>query len=326
MPLKSTPHDRSTAQRLRLITSRITLRSSPVYLRLQYSFSFSFLHSRPARKTMDEQQQPSSLATAFPHPPPFWRSFSPENLSQICALRAAQAGSSSKDHDASKSLPPRLLDLPPELRNLQPPEPPADGHYRCFGDPFWVCCDLSGSANLKRRRARRDGRVLTKTPQLDAPLPTLQDLSISQLYTPPSTPTGHEPHASRAFTLKKLAKSLLLNFLELVGVMAINPELYAEKVEDIKTLFVNFHHLLNEYRPHQARESVILMMQDQLERSRKETRGMREVTERVERVLEGLAVLKGGLGDAEDGAKAEESVDEERSVWEELERQFAVPP
>ncbi|CAL3969573.1 unnamed protein product [Diplocarpon coronariae] len=247
---------------------------------------------------MDEQQQPSSLATAFPHPPPFWRSFSPENLSQICALRAAQAGSSSKDHDASKSLPPRLLDLPPELRNLQPPEPPADGHYRCFGDPFW----------------------------LDAPLPTLQDLSISQLYTPPSTPTGHEPHASRAFTLKKLAKSLLLNFLELVGVMAINPELYAEKVEDIKTLFVNFHHLLNEYRPHQARESVILMMQDQLERSRKETRGMREVTERVERVLEGLAVLKGGLGDAEDGAKAEESVDEERSVWEELERQFAVPP
>ncbi|PBP18049.1 hypothetical protein BUE80_DR011068 [Diplocarpon rosae] len=247
---------------------------------------------------MDEPQQPSSLATAFPHPPPFWKSFTPENLSRISSLRAAEAASFSTDHDAPQTLPQRLLGLPSELRNLQPPEPPADGHYRCFGDPFW----------------------------LDAPLPTLQDLSISQLYTPPSTPTTHGAHTSRAFTLKKIAKSLLLNFLELVGIMAINPELYAEKVEDIKTLFVNFHHLLNEYRPHQARESVILMMQDQLERSRKETRGIREMKERVERVLEGLAALNGGLGGHEDAVRVEESVDEDRDTWEELERQFGVLP
>lgn len=88
--------------------------------------------------TMDDAQQPTSLATAFPAPPPFWTSFTPENLERIQSLRATSNISSSKTEDASKSLPLRILDLPVELRNLQPPEPPADGHFRCFGDQFWV--------------------------------------------------------------------------------------------------------------------------------------------------------------------------------------------
>lgn len=51
-------------------------------------------------------------------------------------------------------------------------------------------------------------------------------MGIEQLYTPPDSPTssGIEKHTDRAFILKKLAKSLLLNFLELVGVMSINAE------------------------------------------------------------------------------------------------------
>lgn len=60
--------------------------------------------------------------------------------------------------------------------------------------------------------------------QLDAPLPTLEELGIEQLYTPPTTPTGSKKHSDRAFALKKMAKSLLLNFLELVGIMSVNPE------------------------------------------------------------------------------------------------------
>ncbi|EKD13959.1 uncharacterized protein L3040_005430 [Drepanopeziza brunnea f. sp. 'multigermtubi'] len=248
---------------------------------------------------MDEPQQPSSLATAFPSPPPFWTSFTPSNIEQIASLRAAALSSAqAKASDASPKLPLRLLDLPAELRNLQPPEPPADGHYRCFGDQFW----------------------------LDAPLPTLQELSIDQLYTPPASPSPSsssitKPHHDRAFTLKRLAKSLLLNFLELVGIMAINPEHYVEKVDDLKTLFVNFHHLLNEYRPHQARESLILMMREQLERSRAETRGIREMKERVEGVLEGLAA-KGVENLAVDVQMEEPVADRGREVWEELERQF----
>jgi hypothetical protein len=59
--------------------------------------------------------------------------------------------------------------------------------------------------------------------QFKDPLPTLEELGIQQLYTPPATPIDGK-HADRAFILKKIAKSLLLNFLELVGIMAQNPE------------------------------------------------------------------------------------------------------
>jgi mediator of RNA polymerase II transcription subunit 7 len=96
---------------------------------------------------------------------------------------------------------------------------------------------------------------------------------------------------------------------------------HAEKIEDLRTLFVNFHHLLNEYRPHQARESLVLMMQEQLERSRAETRGILEMKGRVEGLLEGL----GGAMLADSGEKKieeKEEVDEEKEVWDEVWRTF----
>jgi len=99
---------------------------------------------------MDEQQQPSSLAAAFPAPPPFWQSFTPENLTQITSLRAAQSLVSTKT-DPAKELPIRLLDLPAELRCLQPPEPPAEGIYRCFGALYNVSWRLKGEYTLERK-------------------------------------------------------------------------------------------------------------------------------------------------------------------------------
>lgn len=105
--------------------------------------------------------------------------------------------------------------------------------------------------------------------------------------------------------------------------MSTNPEQYTEKVEDLRTLFINFHHLLNEYRPHQARESLILMMQEQVERSRRETQGIREVRVRVEGVIEGLG--RGKVVGVVDGSVEMDGdgVVEGRDVWEELEKEFS---
>jgi len=107
--------------------------------------------------------------------------------------------------------------------------------------------------------------------------------------------------------------------------MSINPEQYADKVQDLRTLFINFHHLLNEYRPHQARESLILMMQDQLDRSRAETEGIMKMKGEVEGILEGLAkiglsdeVVQNGIGEKELNVSVEAGHD----VWNELEAQF----
>jgi len=57
---------------------------------------------------------------------------------------------------------------------------------------------------------------------------------------------------NRTDELKNLAKSALLNYLELVGIMGVDPAGWQNKVEDIRIIFVNMHHLLNEYRPHQV--------------------------------------------------------------------------
>lgn len=94
---------------------------------------------------MEEQQQAPALATAFPAPPPFWQSFTPENLQRIEDLRAAQSPSA-KIYDASVELPLRILELPAELRFLQPPEPITTGKYRVFGEAYDVCC-LSWNKN-----------------------------------------------------------------------------------------------------------------------------------------------------------------------------------
>jgi mediator of RNA polymerase II transcription subunit 7 len=105
----------------------------------------------------------------------------------------------------------------------------------------------------------------------------------------PSPPSNH------AYYLLKISKSLLLNFLEFVGILSVCPEQFASKLDDLRNLFINAHHLLNLYRPHQARESLIMMMEDQLERTREEIKEMDRVKEKSEAFLarleaEGLSI------------------------------------
>ncbi|KAH9489036.1 Mediator of RNA polymerase II transcription subunit 7 [Bulinus truncatus] len=63
--------------------------------------------------------------------------------------------------------------------------------------------------------------------------------------------------------LKKLNHSILVNFLDLLDVLIRAPESpkRAEKLEDINLLFINMHHLINEFRPHQARETLRVMLE-----------------------------------------------------------------
>ncbi|KAI0517959.1 mediator complex, subunit Med7 [Xylaria bambusicola] len=205
---------------------------------------------------MDEEKQ---IASTWPPPPPFWKAFTPENILRIDALRK-EAAENSGLQDSSNA---RLTSLPRELRNLQPPSEPEDGEWRVFGDKY----------------------------RLKDELPHLEDGEIRRLFPDPDERDQDGKHFDRATILKRLAKSLLLNFLELTGLLATSPEAAEDKITDLRDLFINFHHLINEYRPHQARESLISMMQSQLDRTRAETHAIRDAKDKAERVLEGLSSL-----------------------------------
>lgn len=125
----------------------------------------------------------------------------------------------------------------------------------------------------------------------------MKEQGIEQLYPSSPAPETDGESSSKpapaqplnhAYYLLKISKSLLLNFLEFVGILSITPEQFESKVEDLRNLFINAHHLLNLYRPHQARESLIMMMEEQLDRTREEIREMDRVKVEIEAVMEQL--------------------------------------
>lgn len=206
---------------------------------------------------MEEEQQ--QVASTWPPPPPFWKDFTLENVTRIEEIRKETAERFGTQ-DASNV---RLNDLPRALRNLQPPSEPEDGEWRVFGDRY----------------------------RLNDELPQLEDGEIRRLFPDIEERDQDGKHFDRATILKRIAKSLLMNFLELTGVLSTKPTEAEAKITDIRDLFINFHHLINEYRPHQARESLISMMQAQLDRTRAETNAIRDAKDKTERVLEGLGSL-----------------------------------
>lgn len=130
----------------------------------------------------------------------------------------------------------------------------------------------------------------------------------------------------RALNLKRLAKSAMLNFLELVGVASINPEGITEKADDIETILINIHSGINEYRPHQARESLIQTMQDRLDQIRAETAAVNAVTDKAKRVLEGLGSISApedehdkfqGLSESKSAANGLQNEDDREDLWAE---------
>lgn len=114
--------------------------------------------------------------------------------------------------------------------------------------------------------------------------------------------------------LKKLNMSILINFLDLLDILIKSPGSIKreEKLEDIKLLFVHMHHLINEYRPHQARETLRVMMEVQKRQRLETAERFQKHLERVVEMIQGcLASLPDDLPQM-DGAEA--SVDAVRST------------
>jgi mediator of RNA polymerase II transcription subunit 7 len=114
---------------------------------------------------------------------------------------------------------------------------------------------------------------------LAQPAQSLAQAGIQELYPADVAHLDPTPH------LQTLTRAVLLNFLELVGTLSVNPTQGPEKVEHLQTLFYNLHDLINRYRPHQARESLIMTMEDQLDKIRAQTKGVNSAKHRMQQVL-----------------------------------------
>lgn len=123
--------------------------------------------------------------------------------------------------------------------------------------------------------------------QLAQPSQSLESAGIQQLY--PAEAADSEQFDPTAHLIT-LTRAVLCKYLELVGTMSVNPTQGTECVEDLQTMFYNINDLINRYRPHQARESLILMMEDQIEKIKAENAKIKQVKD--EKLATMLADMK----------------------------------
>ncbi|CAI4036192.1 hypothetical protein SMKI_15G0300 [Saccharomyces mikatae IFO 1815] len=194
----------------------------------------------------------NEVSSLYPPPPPYVKFFTQSNMEKLTKYKENKAANTNKatsndsnDRDEEE--------ITCALDYLIPPPMPKNQQYRAFGS-IW---------------------------QVKDQLPDLESMGLTQLYKK-STENESTNYQYKIQELRKLLKSLLLNYLELVGVLSINPDIYERKVEDIRTILVNIHHLLNEYRPHQSRESLIMLLEEQLEYKRGEIREIEQVCKQVQ--------------------------------------------
>ena len=127
---------------------------------------------------------------------------------------------------------------------------------------------------------------------------TLPDLGPIQLF-PKQTEEIEENGESKILLdkkkeLKKLTKSLLLNFLLLITNLSVDTDLKLDPdskenhLEHIRVILMNIHHLLNEYRPHQVKENFILLLEEQISYKKLEIENIINVISEVKKELSEL--------------------------------------
>ena len=110
-----------------------------------------FLATAPNCTNFMADEHDDALGSILPVPPPFYKHFTVGNLARLKELKEnAQAGdASAKISESATETSQRILDLPPELRYLIPPSPPADGKWRNFGGNY----DVSSTSSFPKTKA-----------------------------------------------------------------------------------------------------------------------------------------------------------------------------
>jgi mediator of RNA polymerase II transcription subunit 7 len=121
---------------------------------------------------------------------------------------------------------------------------------------------------------------------------------------------------------------MLLNYLELIGIISQDPTCAEIKIQHLTTLYLNAHHIINEYRPHQARETLILMAEERIAKMKAEIESVKEVKAKVESLPKSLPFSAQDLTTEETSLKlnlARESSDNlAKATWSEMEEELGT--
>jgi len=120
----------------------------------------------------------------------------------------------------------------------------------------------------------------------DSIIASLESQGIRRLYS--------TKDVDRKKELRKLNQSILVNFLDLLDILIRAPDSpkRQEKIDDMNLLFIHMHHLTNEFRPHQARETLRVMLYVQKRKRLQVAEKFREHLDKVqETIQEALAAL-----------------------------------
>ncbi|CAH2074376.1 unnamed protein product [Thlaspi arvense] len=136
------------------------------------------------------------------------------------------------------------------------PPPPIEGTYVCFGSNYTT----------------------------EDVLPSLEEQGVPQLY-PKDSNVDYKKE------LRSLNRELQLHILELADVLVERPSQYAKRIGEISSIFKNLHHLLNSLRPHQARATLIHIMELQILQRKQAVEDIKRRREEAQRLLKDAFVL-----------------------------------
>ncbi|AED90613.1 transcriptional co-activator-like protein [Arabidopsis thaliana] len=139
------------------------------------------------------------------------------------------------------------------------PPPPIEGTYVCFGGNYTT----------------------------EDVLPSLEEQGVPQLY-PKDSNLDYKKE------LRSLNRELQLHILELADVLVDRPSQYAKRIGEISSIFKNLHHLLNSLRPHQARATLIHIMELQIQQRKQAVEDIKRRREEAQGLLKDAFVTLDG--------------------------------
>ncbi|KAI8920944.1 mediator complex, subunit Med7 [Powellomyces hirtus] len=192
----------------------------------------------------------TEVTTAYPLPPKYFSLYTDANVAEFPeyqrdraetdkaqdAFSKAVTAATAGLEDSSKSISASAGSAP---KYLHPPRP-IEGAYSMFG------ADHTTDSKLK----------------------TLRELGIPQFF--PDGPIEYKP------VLKNLIQSLLADLHKYLEILGTRTEEFEPQKDRIWHLLQNIHHVINEYRPHQARDMLCLVMEEDIRKKQDMAKRLQE--------------------------------------------------